>query len=149
MTHVASNALVSLGYEGRTVDELIAQLLEEHVRVLVDVRMTPLSRKPGMSKRKLSAALDEVGIRYVHLRALGNPKDNRAPFRAGDPASRAAFRRLLGRGEGAAAMQQVTELASGEVVALLCFEREQAACHRHVVIDELCQSNPGLELIEV
>jgi hypothetical protein len=34
-----------------------------------------------MSKRKLAAALGEAGIGYVHLPALGNPKDNREPFR--------------------------------------------------------------------
>jgi hypothetical protein len=34
-----------------------------------------------MSKRKLAAALADAGIDYMHLPALGNPKDNRQPFR--------------------------------------------------------------------
>lgn len=148
MTGVPGTAVVSLGYEGRTLDELIARLLEKDVTVLVDVRMTPLSRKPGMSKRRLSQALGEVDIRYVHLRGLGNPKDNRAPFRAGDPASRLVLRRLLRHGEGAEALRQLTALANADVVALLCFEREHAACHRNVVADELRRSNPDLEVIE-
>ena len=91
----AEGTLVSIGYEGQTVGDLVVQLLEQDVRVLVDVRLTPLSRKPGLSKTKLSEALAAVGIRYVHHRALGNPKDNRAGFRAGEPESRARYRQVL------------------------------------------------------
>ncbi|PPJ18215.1 hypothetical protein C5E45_10195 [Nocardia nova] len=43
-------------------------LAEAGVATVVDVRLTPISRKPGLSKTKLSAALAEAGIRYVHLR---------------------------------------------------------------------------------
>jgi uncharacterized protein (DUF488 family) len=146
---MASSALVSLGYENRTVDELIANLLAESVTVLVDVRLTPLSRKPGMSKRRLAATLDAVGIRYVHLRALGNPKDNRAPFRAGDPRSHELFRAILRDDQGATAISHVAELLDGERVALLCFEREHDACHRRLVVEELQRANPAVELVAI
>lgn len=66
-----SAGLVSIGYEGRTALELIATLSQLGVSVLVDVRLTPLSRKPGLSKTKLGLAAAEAGIRYVHLPALG------------------------------------------------------------------------------
>jgi uncharacterized protein (DUF488 family) len=72
------------------------------VRVLVDVRLTPLSRKPGLSKTKLSEALAAVGIKYVHHRALGNRRDNRAGFRAGEPDSRARYREVLDSAAAAA-----------------------------------------------
>ena len=54
--------LVSLGYEGRIVDELISAARRANVTVLVDVRQTPLSRKLGLSKRRLAAALEDAGI---------------------------------------------------------------------------------------
>lgn len=69
--------LVTVGYEGRTAGELVVTLAEAGVDVLVDVRLTPLSRKPGLSKRQLADALAAAGVEYVHLPALGNPKDNR------------------------------------------------------------------------
>lgn len=56
----AEGTLVSIGYEGKAAGDLVAQLLNRGVRVLVDVRLTPLSRKPGLSKTKLSAALSAV-----------------------------------------------------------------------------------------
>ncbi len=141
--------LVSLGYEGRSVDELVAGLLAESVTVLVDVRLTPLSRKPGLSKRKLAEALEAGGIRYLHLRALGNPKDNRAPFRAGDPDSHALFLRLIAEDEGARALRHVAELLDDQTVALLCFERDHDACHRHLVASELQRAEPTLALIKL
>ena len=88
--------LVSVGYEDRDFKELLGSLVERRVSVLVDVRLTPLSRKPGLSKRKLESALAEHGIRYIHLPALGNPKDNRAGYRAHKPQSRRRFAASFG-----------------------------------------------------
>lgn len=59
----AEARVVSIGYEGKTV----AQLLAQDVKVLVDVRLTPLSRKPGLSKTKLAEALRAAGIDYLAL----------------------------------------------------------------------------------
>lgn len=146
---MSGSALVSVGYEGRTVVELIAQLRHELVTVLVDVRLTPLSRKPGLSKQRLAQALADAGIRYVHLRALGNPKENRTAFRAGDPDSRAYFRGLLRQDHAVEALRHVAELLDGETVALLCFEREHDTCHRHVVAEELQRGNPAVAVVEV
>jgi hypothetical protein len=39
--------LLSVGYEGRTVDDLVDLLVAEGVEVVADVRLTPMSRKPG------------------------------------------------------------------------------------------------------
>lgn len=142
-------SLVSLGYEGRTASELIEQLADVGVSVLVDIRLTPLSRKPGMSKTRLGATLADNGIDYVHLPALGNPKDNREPFRAGNPASRERFRQILRADEGRRALRHVAELLDGETVALLCFERDHSTCHRDLVTEELSKDRPGLSLIHL
>ncbi|OMC17170.1 DUF488 family protein [Mycobacterium sp. SP-6446] len=145
----ATGTLVSIGYEGKTVEDLVAQLLEEGVRVLVDVRLTPLSRKPGLSKTKLSAALADVGITYVHHRALGNPKDNRAGFRAGELRSRARYRDVLETAAATDALAHVSELLDGGVVALLCFEFDHADCHRDIVVRRLLEARPNAAVVHV
>lgn len=146
---MSSLALVSLGYEGRTADELIVNLQHQSVTVLVDVRLTPLSRKPGLSKHRLAKALAAVDIEYVHLRALGNPPDNRPAFRAGDPLSHKYYKRLLQAEEAAQALQHVAELMDGGTVALLCFERQHDLCHRHLVAEELRRVNPKVAIVQV
>ncbi|MCX8556204.1 MULTISPECIES: DUF488 domain-containing protein [Mycobacteriaceae] len=146
---VATGTLVSIGYEGKTVDDLVARLLEQDVQVLVDVRLTPLSRKPGLSKTKLSEALAAVGIGYVHHRALGNPKNNRAGFRAGEPESRARYRDILDTAEATNALAHVSELLDGGVVALLCFEHDHAECHRDIVVRQLMKVRPDAAVVHV
>ncbi|WP_396912834.1 DUF488 family protein [Mycolicibacterium sp.] len=145
----SAGTLVSIGYEGKSVDDLVAQLLEQGVRVLVDVRLTPLSRKPGLSKTKLSEALAAVGISYVHHRALGNPKDNRAGFRAGEPESRARYRDVLETAAATDALAHVTELLDGGVVALLCFEQDHSECHRDIVVRRLMKARPDAAVVHV
>lgn len=129
--------LVSIGYEGRDAAALIEELRAQQVQVLVDVRLTPISRKPGLSKTALRGALEQAGIGYIHFRELGNPKDNRDGYRRGEEASRDRYREIL-RGPAAdAALKHVYELLDGGVVALLCFERDHSQCHRDLVVDAL------------
>jgi len=69
--------LFTIGYQGSTPSDLIDRLLGAGVERVVDVRELPLSRRRGFSKSPLAAALTSAGIRYEHVRALGNPKPNR------------------------------------------------------------------------
>lgn len=140
--------LVSVGYEGRDVDGLIQTLKGQDVRILVDVRLTPISRKKGLSKTSLRTALQEAGISYVHHRELGNPKDNRDAFRDGTSASRARFQTLLERPAAVEALHHVTELMDEGVVALLCFERDHSQCHRGLVANALVEGL-NVELVNV
>lgn len=141
--------LVSIGYEGRDVQELIAQLQSLHVGVLVDVRLTPISRKRGMSKSALAAELEAAGIRYVHHRELGNPKDNRDAYRDGDKRAYARFEQLLETEAAEEALEHVSELLDGECVALLCVERDHSQCHRALVTEALREREPDLFVHQV
>lgn len=141
---MASPCLVWIGYEGRSVDELVEHLVRQRVDVLVDVRLTPLSRKPGLSKRKLAEHLADVGIEYLHLKALGNPKANREPFWDGRVAEGCrAFDKLLRSPEPQSALAAVADLAAKRTVALLCFEREHDRCHRQVITSRVIQLIPS------
>ncbi|WP_245921423.1 DUF488 family protein [Nocardia nova] len=129
------NRLFTVGYEGRRADELVAILTEAGVATVVDVRLTPISRKPGLSKSKLSAALSQAGIGYVHLKELGNPRDNRDGFRVGDADARDRYAHVLASPEGAEALHSVRTLMAQGPVALLCFEHDHTTCHRQMVAD--------------
>lgn len=117
--------LYTIGYEGRDLDELVAELQAVHVERLVDVRELPMSRKRGFSKTPLSAALAKVEIDYVHLRQAGNPyrKD------PGDVLAKYATH-LAG---ATSVIEDVVAAAKGKVVALLCYERHPGDCHRSIL----------------
>jgi uncharacterized protein (DUF488 family) len=128
----------SVGYEGRTVDAFVADLTARNVEILVDVRLNAISRRRGFSKTALGKELAAAGIEYRHLRALGNPRDNRPAFGGdGVEAGRAVYRELLDAPAAAAEFEQLTELASSRKVAVMCFESDEIRCHRKVIIDAL------------
>lgn len=147
MAATPSPQLVSIGYEGRTAAELVRVLKDQSVAVLVDLRLTPISRKPGLSKTALARALSEAGIGYVHHRALGNPKPNREDYRAGREAALRVYLAVMRSGPGRMALAHVSELLDGGAVALLCFERDHSACHRHQVVDELSSLRHDLTVV--
>jgi uncharacterized protein (DUF488 family) len=132
----AAPALFSVGYEGRDLDGLVDLLRENDVTVLLDVRLNPISRKPGFSKRRLEAALTDAGIAYRHARALGNPKYNREPFHTGNARQGArVFRTVLATDDAGLELGRLAELLGSERVAVFCFERDHDRCHRQVIVD--------------
>lgn len=134
MTH----GIVSVGYEGRTIDEFVAELAHAGVQTVADVRLNAISRKAGFSKTRLRAALEAAGITYRHMRSLGNAKDNRLPFWEGrvDEGQR-IFRESLKSPEAESSLEELSSLARDQVVAVLCFETDVEKCHRKVIIDEV------------
>jgi uncharacterized protein (DUF488 family) len=131
--------IVGAGYEGKDASAFINGLASWQISTVIDVRLNPISRKKGLSKRALAAGLEEAGMSYLHLPALGNPRDNREGFAL--PGSREAeqaharYRELLTTETAEAALQQVAELALTERVAVVCFEESERCCHRSLVID--------------
>src|SRR6476469_7249501 len=128
--------IFTIGYEGTTVSEFIAALHKAGVRRLIDVRALPLSRRPGFSKTPLRGALEESGIEYLHLKALGTPADGRAAARAGRHSD--LERIYAGQRELPEAIAQgavMIELARERPTALLGMEREPAHCHRTLLLN--------------
>jgi len=128
--------IFTIGYEAITMAEFIAALRKAAVERVIDVRALPLSRRPGFSKSPLKAALNEAGIDYVHLKALGTPADGRAAARAGRQEElERIYAGQLELPEAMVAAQQMLELAAERPSALLCYEREPAECHRSLLLD--------------
>jgi uncharacterized protein (DUF488 family) len=130
--------LHTIGYEGASLDAFLATLTAAKVTTLLDVRELAISRRKGFSKSALAAALQSVGIVYRHERALGTPRDIRHRLRRNGDFERffADFREYLGTQK-----KLIGELASELTgrVALLCFERNPAECHRSVVVAALAK----------
>ncbi|MGI5146911.1 DUF488 family protein [Plantactinospora sp. CA-294935] len=139
------SGLVGVGYEGRDIGDFVADLVTMGVSRLVDVRLTPISRKRGFSKSALGQALGDAGIAYEHRRELGNPKDNRPGF-TGSPETlaqaRAIYAGLLARPEAVDALDALAAASQRELVALLCFEADQRQCHRDLVLQAAHERRP-------
>src|SRR6195952_1142433 len=136
MAELVIPGLATIGYEGTTVDTVVATLRGANVRLLIDVRAVAQSRKPGFSKRQLAAALDEAGIAYVHLQGLCTPKPGRDAVRAGHPERmELIFREHMTSDRAQAELAQAKLLARERPACLLCFERDHNMCHRRLVAE--------------
>ena len=132
--------LLTIGYEGCTIGGVIAALKAAGVSLLIDVRAVAASRKPGFSKRQLAAALDEAGIRYVHLQGLGTPKSGRDAVRAGHPERMVPiFNEHMTSDRAQVELAMAKDLVRESKACLLCFERDPAHCHRRIVAGLVCE----------
>jgi uncharacterized protein (DUF488 family) len=128
--------LLTIGYEGCTIANVLAELRAARVGLLIDVRAVPQSRKPGFSKRQLAAGLDEQGIAYVHLQGLGTPKPGRDAVRAGHPERmEEIFREHMTSDRAQVELAQAKQLARERRCCLLCFEQDPMTCHRRLVAE--------------
>ena len=128
--------IYTIGYEGATMDEFIGALVRAGVEQVIDVRALPLSRRPGFSKTPLRNALAEAGIGYVHLKALGTPKEGRDAAKKGDrPTLTRVYDNQLGLPEAQMQAAEMRVLAAEKPSALLCYERDPSCCHRTLLLE--------------
>ena len=104
--------IYTLGYARWTVEAVQAKV-EDLDAVLVDVRQSPQSSKPGFSRSDLQARLDN---RYVHFPAFGNVNYKEGPVELADPE----------RGR-----EQIERLDRAPVLTCGCQNPNQ--CHRSTV----------------
>lgn len=139
--------IFTIGYEGATVGEFISALEKAGVQRVIDVRALPLSRRPGFSKSPLRAALEEAGIEYVHLKALGTPSEGRAAARAGRHSDlKRIYTGQLELPEAMVQSAQMLELAREKPSALLCMERDPAHCHRTLLVSAVAKDAEIIDL---
>lgn len=139
--------IYTIGYEGATMDEFLAALKAAGVERVIDVRALPLSRRPGFSKSTLAASLNDVGIDYVHLKALGTPKEGRDAAKKGDVMTlERVYESQLQLPEAQAQAARMRSLAAEKRSALLCFERDPCHCHRTLL---LAAEGEGAEVVDL
>ena len=123
----------TIGYEGLDIEAFMALLAKHGIETVVDVRETPLSRKPGFSKKALASVLNLSGLEYVHMVDLGCPKPVRDRYRRDGNWRRYTdgFQKHLETQR--AAIAELSRLASSSNCALLCYEADFNVCHRSMV----------------
>ena len=139
--------IFTIGYEKATQAELIGALQVAGVKLVIDVRAVPLSRRPGFSKNILKNGLAEAGIDYVHLKALGTPPAGREAARKGRHAElKRIYAGQLELPEAIVAAAEMRDLATERPSALLCYERDPHVCHRSLLLAAVAQDAEVVDL---
>lgn len=142
----AGPGLVTIGYEGRSLEAYLNLLFKDGVTLLCDVRRNPLSRKYGFAKSTLRSACDGMGIRYEHLPELGIASEDRRELetQADYDALFAVYERDS-LPQQSAALEKISGWITreGHRVALTCYEAASCQCHRHCVAEALERLTAG------
>ena len=138
--------LYTIGYEKALLQDVVSMVAAARVATLIDVRDRPISRRPRFSKRQLAAAVDEAGMHYVHLQALGTPPEGRLANRRREwDRFWGIVEEKLARPEAQLALQKAAEIAKAAPTCLLCYEADWRICHRRRVA-ELLAGHHGFEV---
>jgi uncharacterized protein (DUF488 family) len=137
---MAGRVLYTIGYEKARLADVVGALSAAEIAALIDVRDRPISRRPGFSKRQLAAAVEEAGIDYVGLRALGTPPEGRAAGRARQwDRFWGIVENRLASAEAELGLLQAAEIAQQRAACLLCYEADWRLCHRRRVAEILAE----------
>lgn len=127
----------TVGHSTRPLDELTDILRDAGVRILVDVRRHPVSRRhPQFGRDALAAGLRAAGIDYVHEPDLGGHREPRpdSPNTAWRDAAFRGYADHMATPEFAGALARVAALVDA---AVMCAEALPARCHRQLLADAL------------
>lgn len=143
--------LVTIGYQGRSLDGLVRRLARHDVRLLLDIRKVARSRRPEFNGQRIADALERAGIGYEHVPNLGSSPALRAHlYETNDFDRFAGFYLAYVRRWRVSEVRAVANAARREgTIAILCYESDHSACHRGIVAAEALRTHRQLEILHL
>jgi uncharacterized protein (DUF488 family) len=136
---IATADFFTIGYAGRTVQDLIDLLNKAGVQSLIDIRFSPISMyRPELSKANLQRSIETAGLQYLHVPRLGVPRQIRAK------AINVGSRDVIWKWYEKSVVQPFLQNNLDEFlnfaehpVAFMCVELDPRECHRHLLFQAL------------
>lgn len=131
----------TIGHSTRTIDKFISLLQEHGIKLLIDVRSLPGSKRyPQFNKEALAVSLGKSGIRYEHWPELGGRRKARVESRntAWRNESFRGYADYMETEEFHAGMERLLQIAADTgATAIMCAEAVWWRCHRSLISDYL------------
>ncbi|MHA1997145.1 MAG: DUF488 domain-containing protein [Promethearchaeota archaeon] len=119
-----------IGYEGRSIDDFLRDLILNNIHVLVDVRWNARSMKYEFNKGRLEKAVKNLDIQYKHIPELGIAPEKRKNLKSKNDYEilfAEYARELPNKREY---IEKIMKLGEKRRIALMCFEADVQSCHR-------------------
>ena len=142
--------IFTIGHSARTLEDLVGLLQAYGIRLVVDVRSIPRSRRnPQFNQENLSAELKKSRIDYVWLKELGGLRHPRldSQNKGWRNESFRGFADYMETPEFEAGINELIKLAQDSPVAIMCAEAVPWRCHRSLIADALLVSGIAVEHI--
>jgi uncharacterized protein (DUF488 family) len=131
----------TIGHSTRPIQDFIAALQGHGIKLLVDVRSSPGSKRyPQFNKETLADSLGKAGIHYEHFPELGGRRRPKPDSRnlAWRNASFRGYADYMETEEFCKGVQRLLGLASeAGLTAIMCAEAVWWRCHRALISDYL------------
>lgn len=141
----------TIGHSTRSIEDFIAALRANGIKLLIDVRSLPGSkRNPQFNKEALSDSLGKAGIRYEHFPELGGLRKPKKDSRntAWRNASFRGYADYMETEEFRKGVDRLVDLAEKVgPAAIMCAEAVWWRCHRALISDFL--KAHGAEVIHI
>jgi hypothetical protein len=142
-----ATGFVTIGYQDRTIDGFLSELIAHEVRLVIDVRRTAVSRKYPFSKVRLKDILSRFDIDYLHMPGLGIDAEDRRNLRGDDDYQKLFEVYRGGLGNTSPLIDEIIQQGVERRLALMCYERDLDHCHRGVIA-EMVRSR-GFEVVDI
>lgn len=138
--------LFTIGYQGISLEEYLNRLIQNNVKVLIDVRNNPLSMKYGFSKSQLKRFCENLGLQYVHLPEVGIQSEQRQELNNQSDYDKLfeAYRKTNLAKTVSTQTEILNLLVRNKRIALTCFEANICQCHRKHLAEAI-ESLPGFK----
>src|SRR5262245_2026722 len=141
----------TLGHSTRAIDEFISLLKENEIKLLVDVRAWPGSKRyPQFNNDALAESLTAHGIRYEHFPELGGKRKSKPDSRntAWRNASFRGYADYMETEQFQKGIERLLDVSRSDgATAIMCAEAVWWRCHRSLIADYL--KARGVEVLHV
>ena len=133
------SVLFTIGYEGISLEEYLNRLLQNDIKLLVDVRNNPFSMKFGFSKNLLKRFCINLGIEYIHFKEVGIQSTHRKSINTqADYDELFETYRNYALKETVKTQEKILDLlVQHKRIALICFEACISQCHRKHLAEKI------------
>jgi uncharacterized protein (DUF488 family) len=136
--HSSATELWTIGHSTRSAEDFAALLGENEIKLIVDVRRYPGSRRyPHFNAENLRVHLKRQEIDYLHFEDLGGRRTarNDSPNTAWRNEAFRGYADYMMSDEFASAMERLFDAASERRAAVMCAESLWWQCHRALIAD--------------
>lgn len=138
---LTNTTLYTIGYEGISLETYLNKLIQNDIKVLVDVRNNPMSQKFGFSKSQLIRYCEGLNIEYTHFADVGIQSEYRQELNEQsdyDNLFNSYKKKTLPK---TISTQEniLTILKDKKRIALTCFEANICQCHRKHLAEAITQ----------
>lgn len=124
--------LFTIGYEGISLEAYLNKLIQNNIKLLIDVRKNPLSMKFGFSKTLLKRYCGNLGIEYIHIPEVGIDSSKRQELNTQNDYDVLFdyYKKTVLKSTDNNQKQIISLLKKYKRIALTCFEADKCQCHR-------------------